>query len=372
MGIPRLDCYIFKEIVGPFLASMGFLFSLFLAMSLLRGVEVMLGSAVRLVDFARIVGYLTPYYLLMSMPVAYLFAIMLALGRLSEDREIVALTALGVAPWRFWIAPVCLAIMLAGIGVYMGFGLSPRGLASLKLHVNELIKRKLAGDVPAGIFYDNLNDITLYAQEVSPKTRKFTNILLSDERDPEASIFVLAKEGYVDPHGGGKTLRLLFNDGEVHRSAFQGENYAVVTFEDATLNIDVGGDLLRRNRFGASKEELTPPQLKILANKAHHEKNEEESRALWIAYHKRFASPLAIIALALCGVPLALRKRQRSRAIGALASLGAFVGYYVVARIAEVAAEGGKISPFLSAHLANIVFLGIAVLLVRYSTRVEA
>ncbi|MBI5543760.1 MAG: LptF/LptG family permease [Deltaproteobacteria bacterium] len=370
MRIPRLDRYLALEIVGPFAAALSFLFGLLLAMQLLRGIDVMLGSAVRPVDLARVLGYLAPHFLAMAMPVSYLFALLLAVGRWSEDREVTALAASGVAPWRLWVAPLGLALLISAAGIAMGRGPEPHGLAALRLHVNNLIKRNMAGDVKPGVFYDTLNAITLYSQGVSPKTRRFSNVLLADERDPDASLLVLARNGYVDPHGGGGTLRFVLGDGEIHRSAASAEDYAVLTFQHATLNIGVTDDLLRRNQFGRPREELTPGELGERAERAEREGQAAEARSLRVAEARRTAGPLATVAFALCGVPLAMRRRQGSRALGAVATLAAYVGYYVVARAAEVAAEQGRLPALLAAHLANLLFVAIGIALLRRAARV--
>ena len=126
MRIPRLDRYLALEIVGPFAAALLFLFGLLLTMQLLRGVDVLLGSGVRPLDLARILGYLAPHFLAMAMPVSFLFALILAVGRWSEDREVLALAASGVAPWRLWVAPLAMALLVASVGVWLGQGPSSK------------------------------------------------------------------------------------------------------------------------------------------------------------------------------------------------------------------------------------------------------
>ncbi len=368
----RLDRSLALEIAGPFVAALAFLFGLLLTMQLLRGVGVLLGSGVRPADLAAIFGYLAPHFLAMAMPVSFLFALMLVVGRWSEDREVLALAAAGIAPWRLWLAPLGFALALAAAGIALGWGPEPRGMAALRAHVNELIKRNMAGDVKPGVFYDALRSMTLYTQGVSPRTRRFSNVLLSDERDPEASLLVLARSGEVDPHGSGGTLRLVLTDGEIHRASAVGEGYAVVTFQKGSLDIGVGGDLLRNYRFGAAREELTPQELRERADRALAAGDLGAARALQTAWHHRLAAPLAVVAFAAFGVPLALRRRQRSRALGAVATLGMYVGYYVCSRAAELAAEGGRIPPWAGAQLANVAFVALGLWLLRRAARVEA
>ena len=364
----RLDRYLAREIASPFAAALGFLFALLFMMQMLRSIDVMFGSAVTAADVARIALYMAPHFLAVAMPVSFLFAVMLAIGRLTEDREVVAMAASGMAPWRLFVAPVALALLAAAAGIGLGFGPEPRSRRVLRAQINELIKRNMAGDVRPGVFYDSLSDMVLWAQGVDPLTRTFRNVLISDERDPEASMLVLAHSGVVEPQGGSGTLTLVLQDGEIHRAAAFGDDYAVVTFERAAMHVEVGNDLLRRNPFGAAKEELTPGELSAMADRAREEGRSGDERSYRMAQHKRVAAPLATVGFALCGVPLALGRRRGAKSLGALATLSAYIAYYILARAADVAGEQGKLPALLAANLANLGFLGAGLLLVYWTT----
>jgi lipopolysaccharide export system permease protein len=367
--VTRLDRYLAREILSPFFAALAFLFALLFAMQMLRSIDVMFGSAVTAADIARMAAYMAPHFLGMAMPVSFLFAVMLAMGRLTEDREVVALAASGVAPWRLFGAPLALALALAAVGVGLGWETDPRCQRVLRRHVNELIKRNMAGDVKPRVFYDALNSMVLWAQGVDPRTRRFTNVLISDERDPEASMLVLAKSGVVEPQGGSRTLTLALQDGEIHRAAAAGDDYAVVSFDKAALHVEVGNDLLRKNPFSAAKEEMTLPELVATARRARAESKPGDARSYSMAAHKRAAAPLATVAFALCGVPLALGRRRGAKSLGPIATLGAYVGYYVVARMGDAWGEQGRLSPVLAAHVGNLVLLALGLALLARASR---
>ncbi len=370
----RLDRYLAAEMLWPFATTLLFLFGLLMAMQLLKGIEVMLGSAVTVLDVLAVAGCMAPHFVAMAMPVSFLFAVMLALGRLAEDRETVAMAASGVPPWRLAVAPLALSLCLAAVGVLLGRGPEPRGLSALRLRVNELIKKNMAGDVKPGVFYDAIDNVTLYAQSVAPRTRRFENVLLADERDPEASLLVLARRGYIDPQGGGGSLAMVLDDGEIHRAGQGGDDYAVAGFERGSINFDVGGNVIvsRGQMRLPPREEMTPGDLYQAEQRALAEGSERTARSLRFTRVKRVAAPLATVAFALCGVPLALGRRRASRALGAMATLAIYVGYYVLARAAELRAESGVLDPTLAAFAPAAAFLGLAAVLVRRASRAEA
>ncbi len=77
-----------REVALPFLAWTALLCALLFVLTFLKGAEVLLGSAVTGWDFARFLVYLSPQYLVQAIPIAFLLAILLGLGRLADDGEL--------------------------------------------------------------------------------------------------------------------------------------------------------------------------------------------------------------------------------------------------------------------------------------------
>src|SRR5260370_41647797 len=103
---PRLlDRYILREMVAP--TSLGVLvFTFILLIDQIPRLLALLVS--RSADFSTIVRVflnLLPSILAVTVPMALLFGVLLAFGRLASDSEIVALRAVGVSPLRL-LGPV--------------------------------------------------------------------------------------------------------------------------------------------------------------------------------------------------------------------------------------------------------------------------
>ena len=97
-AVPLLVKSVLRELAGPLLLWIAFLFLLLFVMQFLRGTDVLLGSAVTLGDYGRLAVNLAPHFLVMAIPVGLLSAILLGLGRMAEDRELLALGACGSPP----------------------------------------------------------------------------------------------------------------------------------------------------------------------------------------------------------------------------------------------------------------------------------
>jgi lipopolysaccharide export system permease protein len=345
--------YLLRELLVPLLLWVVFLFLLLFVMQFLRGTEVLLGSAMTPWDFVKLVVNLSPHLLVMSLPVGFLLAILLGLGRLGEDRELLALLSLGATPWQLARVPL---VMGAGLGVLvllLASTAEPWGLKQVKVQVSEVIKRNVLGDVRPGVFYEDLTDLTLYAQEVDKERGVWTHVLVHDDRDPRAPLLVLAHEGTVNPSGRGASLSVGLRAGEVHRAEQSGTDYAVLSFREGNLSIGVEDSILRKNHFRSPKEELTPRELLAAAEEA---RVAGRSAAPFLtAFHVRLAEGLTPLAFALFGVPLAVSART-VRTRGYLLALVAYVAYYIVQRSFENLGTGGRLVPWLAGMAPNLVF----------------
>lgn len=349
-----LSRYLLKELVIPLGVWVAFLFLLLFVMQFLRGTDVLLGSAVTLGDMGWLLVYLAPHFLMMALPIAFLLAILLGLGRLSEDREVTALQALGIGPTRLVAGPLFIGAMLSALMLLITCTAEPWGLSSVKVFVADIIKKNVVGDVKPGVFYEGLSNLTLYAEKVEGEEHRWTNVLLYDDREPSSPLLMLAHQGQVNTSTAGQVLTLVLGDGEAHRATRGAASYSVVTFQTAELAVGVEGSMSRRNRFRSPKEELTPMELLEAADEA--ERTGGDARPFLMALHNRVGSALAPLSFALLGTPLAIGRRQGGRAWGYLLTLVGYVLYYLLMRVFEQQGQQGQLPVALAGQLANVLF----------------
>src|SRR5687767_14979996 len=88
--LPRLDRYVVAEISGPL--GLGFLVYTFilLVQFLFRSAELIIRRGLALGVVGEILLYTLPNIIALTLPMALLFGILVAVGRLSSDSELVA------------------------------------------------------------------------------------------------------------------------------------------------------------------------------------------------------------------------------------------------------------------------------------------
>jgi lipopolysaccharide export system permease protein len=348
-----LERYLAKEILLPFAAALLFLTQLLLVTQILARADILFGAGVTALDVAEVAAALLPHLLGFVMPISFLLGAIVGVGRLAEDREIMAIGAAGISPVRLVKVPLAIGLVVAAVGVWFGTQVEPAGLRQARLHFNDIIKRNLTANVRAGTFFEEIPGYTVFAGQVGPEG--WSDVLISDRSDPASPVLALAQHGQLVPVGEGEEMQLVLQQGEVHRQDAGGAEYVRAAFRSASITLGVGTALTDRNVLSGSFKELTQAELAALSVPGP-DRNEEQARSYASTYHRRIAAPLAILAFALMAVPLAaMRRGGRAAAVGA--SIGALLAQYLLLRAGQVMAQRGVLPAALALQLPNVVLI---------------
>jgi lipopolysaccharide export system permease protein len=363
--VSALDRYLAREILLPFAAALLFLTQLMLASQLLAQADVLFGAGVSAWDVAAILADLVPHMLEYVLPVAFLLGAVLGVGRLAEDREVVALSAAGISPARLARVPLLLGAAVSALALWISLQLAPAGLRDARARIDGVIRRNLQGEIRAGTFYEDIPGITLYA--TSADRRGFRDVLIADRTNPAAPVLALAASGRFEAAPGGG-LRLVLEDGELHREQPDARDYVVARYRKAQIDLGLGRALDARNRLAGSPFELGPSEiLRVAADPAGG--GAEHVRRWHTFLWRRMAVPFGILALGLLAVPIGAARRG-GRAFGYGMTLLAVVAYYSLLRLGEGLSQKGTLPPWLGPNLANLAVVVVAgVLLAQLARR---
>lgn len=343
-----LDRYLAKEILLPFGAGLVFLTQILLATQILAQADILFGSGVAVWDVVRVIALLTPHFLGFILPVAFLLGAVVGVGRLAEDREIIAIGAAGLSPVRLVRVPLLLGAVVSALALWLALEVEPSAMRSARLLLNEIIRKNVTNDVKPGTFYDDIPGYTLYAEGV--RGSRWTNVLISDRSDPDAAILALSRRGRFEPAPAGQAMRLVLEGGELHREEGASEEYALVAFERAALDVGIRQTLGDRNKLAGASREFTARELLELARIA----PEREKKWRWLGYlHKKISQALSMIPFALLAVPLAAARGGRAFGVGA--TLAAVLAHYLLLRGGEVLAQRGALAPAFALQLPTLV-----------------
>ena len=213
-GLPILDRYLIRELLGPFLVAL-VLFTFFLLIDRIYHLtDLVITKGVPFHLVLQLLVFMLPSFLTLSLPMALLVAVLLAGGRLAGDLEIVACQAAGIGLLRLFRPVLMAALAVALIGALFAMVLAPLAGREFQRQLFKILKTRAVSGIKERVFNTTFPGITIYVEEVSPSRMALRGVLLSDERNPKLSRIITRPRGtppdrrgepahHPAPHRGG-------------------------------------------------------------------------------------------------------------------------------------------------------------------------
>ncbi len=237
----------------------------------------------------------------------------MALGRLSADRELLALEACGISPLRL-LGPV---VAVGCIATFLGLGLSLAAVpATLGARDRLLIQSavKQPGSVLRAGTVQRFGRRLLSAQETSSRGDDLRGVLLHAE-DLEETLFA-ERASLRAPKVG--VIELTLRDGLIVTNA--GKHSQLVRFRVFRTELDASKAVSKDTDESAFASMPTRDLWQATSGE-----NERSARS---ELARRFATPFGAVALTWLAVPLVLTLGRASRGSGGIAGLAVTVAYY--------------------------------------------
>jgi LPS export ABC transporter permease LptF/LPS export ABC transporter permease LptG len=361
-----IDRYVIRQLLMPF--GVGLLVFTFLIM--LRPLQDYGEQLVAKNVPTEIVGWmlltLVPQALALTIPMSLLLGLLVGFGRLSADREFVAMQACGIGLKRLLIPVGLVSCLALGATAYMWFyGYPNANQAFLDMMVKVLAERA-EGNVRPHVFYREIQNLMLYVRDVPPSGEGWDGVFMADTRPGQPQAAYLARHGRIAINREKRTVDIVLDD-TVRRTVDANGHYDVVHFDQLILSVDPE-TVLPIPRSVKGLPEMTVSELRAAA--AQKEQEGVSSHNEWIAIHQKFAIPFACIVFGVIGLALGATHR-RDGALGSFV-LGLVVvfAYYIPLYLGPQLVRGSIIPPWLAAWLPNMMLGALAAALFVWRERV--
>ena len=348
-----LSLYIIREIASLFLLGI-MVFTLILLMGrLIKLTDLVISRGVPLADVSRMILYLMPSFLVFTIPMAFLLAVLLAFGRLSADNEITVMKAGGISLMQL-MPPVVLCGLCAALLTLAASTVGvPWGNNAFKDLSFVVLKQNVAATVREKVFWDDIPGIVMYTEHYDEEHHALKGVLIHDGRDLSRPLTIFATDGVIGGGPNRNDIRLVLNNGSIH-AVGTAEEYRLVHFGEYTMTIAESGQGtgIGRNELDMTVSELQRQIDSPATSKPVRLKMQSELQS-------RFAFPFASLVFAVVAVPLGMQNRRSGKSAGFSTSIGVLLAYYVVQSLLRTLAEKGSLPPALAMWLPNIIFLGL-------------
>src|SRR5215203_1668317 len=211
-----IDRYVFKEILPPFFLAL-LIFTFLLVMPpVMDYLENLLAKGVTWGTAARILWTLLPQALGLTIPMAVLVGVLIGLGRMSGDRESVALLACGVSPYRLLRPIGTLAVLATIVTGYVMIVAIPNANQTFREITFSVVTQKAETDIRPRVFYQDFPGWVLYArEEPDPGQPGWKKLMVAKTGGAETTIY-FAERGRVVVDRVKRAVDLVLVNGDIY------------------------------------------------------------------------------------------------------------------------------------------------------------
>ncbi len=353
--IKRLDRYILWEYLKVFLVLTLGVILIYVVVNFFEMTDKIADNKPHPISIFRYYLWQIPYLLSLLMPIAALLACFFSIGEMNRRMEIIALKASGLDIYRIFLPIFFLGLLNSAIGIYLNWELVPKGrLKAIEIKALEIEKRK---DIPASTFANNL----LFFGEGN---RLYLFVYINSKESYAQGVTIMQFDEIGEVKRRIEASRAIF-DGKywilegVKVREFKGYDEEIKFFPSIkdTLIKETPSQFLKP--LGDSL--MTTPELikRLRFLKGAKLVSWEEETELAI----RFIFPLMNLIILFIGLPLSVfagvRGGGRALAFGSSMFLAFF--YWGALQSARAFGETGKLNPWISALIPNLLFFLISI-----------
>jgi LPS export ABC transporter permease LptF/LPS export ABC transporter permease LptG len=294
-----------------------------------------------------------PGILSFTLPIGVLVGVLIALGRLSADSELIAMNALGMGRRRLLVPVGFLAVGATAITFAMTLWLGPLSIRTFRTIEVRLRAGQASYQVAPRVFDERFPRMVLYVNDIDSAATRWKGVFLAGT-DKGVSRLTLAEEAIVIADRSEGKLELHLRNGSVHEfSSDDPGHYSLSAFGQRDLPVEIKS---------AEDDRVSEPGIPGRTMRAlWHERQSQRDASVEI--QRRLSFPFACIAFALLGMPIGARPRRGGRAAGFLITLVLITGYYLMFTIGAGLARQGTIPIWAGIWSANVIVAGLGLFL---------
>jgi lipopolysaccharide export system permease protein len=364
-----LNRYLISEVLPPFFLGLLAFTCILLIARILKLIELVITRGVPLGQTVKLFSLILPTFLELTVPMAFLLAILLGFGRLSNDQELLAMKASGISPKQILWPISAVAMVLTLITLLLTMLARPAANMAIKKELYNIAKSRVGTALKEKVFNSDFVHILIYVEEIIPPGDTAQGVLIVDKRDKTRETIILGKVAIMTTDERTNTLGLKLFDGSIYdrekgRPGFSQTRFNIYDFK---LNLD---DLISPVKMrNAGPQETSLRQLLATIR----EKSEQEATSLpeRMELYQRISFGFVPLVFCLLGVSLTLlpRSSRANRSWGFMLCLFWLFTYYAFLSLGKALGDKGILHPIPALWLPNVIVGGVAIHFFRKACR---
>jgi lipopolysaccharide export system permease protein len=350
-----LTRYLISEILPPFLSGLlAFTFVLLIA-RILKLIELVVTRGIPVAQTAKLFSLILPSFLELTVPMAFLLAILLGLGRLSNDQELLAMKASGISPMQILWPIAAAAAIIVVITLLLTMLVRPAANRAIKKELYNIAKSRVGTAIKEKVFNDDFPNILIYVEEIIPPGNTAQGVLIVDRRDRFREDIILGKVALIATDEETNTLGLKLFDGSIYERERTRPGFSQTRFNIYDFKLDLDDLISPVKRKEAGPKEMSLAHL--LKNIREKREQGADARPERMEFHQRISFGFAPVVFCLLGVSLTLLPRsvRANRSWGFMLCFFWLLTYYAFLSLGKALGDKGVLHPIPALWLPNLV-----------------
>jgi len=351
--------YIIKEFLTAFFLAF-FIMTLVMALgNIVRFVELIITKGVPTVIIIQLLAYTIPYLLPYIIPISIMAGLLLSLGRLSSDNEIIAIRASGMHMKKIILPFIVLGIIFSLFSVIINYQIIPHAHFKVREIMYKIGKENPTASLEAGTF-NSFGKFIIFVYHIDGN--KFRHIRIyepQEEGKPPRTI--IAKRGEFISLPDENILKLKLIDGTFDEINPSNPNtYYKVNFHVnyKTIMFNGGGNT---KKIGKKSKDMTYRELKDRIKELRKQQINDDPVSTEL--HSKLALSFSSLVFFLLGAPLGVITRRREKSANITLAIIIVGIYFILSLAVKGLCIEGNLAPSSGTWIPNIIFAIIAIFL---------
>ena len=252
----RLNRFLVKSYIGPFIAAFFITEFILLMQFLWKYIDDLVGKGLGIMVIAKLFAYISAGLVPMAMPIAVLLSSIMTFGNLGENYELTAMKSSGISLLKIMFPLIIFNFMISFSSYLFYNDIMPYTNLKARSLLYDIRQQRLDISIKGGIFYNGIDNYSIKVGRKNIDNGMLYNMMIYDHTERKGNINVtLADSGYIKMTPDKQYLILkLYNgrkyinvkeDNEKHRH-YKTYPHEKHTFDEETVTMRLKGFGLKR------------------------------------------------------------------------------------------------------------------------------
>lgn len=346
-----IDRYIFKQFIPPFIFGLLiFTFSVTINRILLL-TQMVLNKGVGIAAVLELASLTIPDFMIITLPISFLLAVLTVFGKMTQDNEIMALKASGISVFKLTKSALLFALIPTAFSILFAFYMAPRFNFFFRVLAVKEFKKAALSTLKKNNFTNKFGKIRIFVKNVDAGNSTLKGIFMINNMHnrPET---LIARTGSIVYNQKQNMLYFYLKNGTIQNQNPNSKNFWILHFKSYKINIKLKGIPFPNKNGSVHFMTFSRIVTKYLS-----EKNVKLKNLYLVYMYKKLAIPLATILFVFIGMPLGMFLEKRSLFMAIFYTIIIVVAYYILFTTGFYISLRNQMNPVIGVWGADLLLL---------------